>query len=50
MYHSDETRFYQTDDSKVKGSQEQSFFLQTLLFTAFLATVQKVITYALVST
>ena len=76
MYHSDETRFYQTDDSKVtrrllkekskltfvdvlikifiacllKGSQEQSFFLQTLLFTAFLATVQKIITYALVST
>merc|ERR1719397_1073324 len=27
------------------GSQEQSFFLQTLLFTAFLATVQKIITY-----
>ena len=67
MYHSDQTRFYQTDDSKVtrrllkekskltfvdveikifiaclfKGSQEQSFFLQTLFFTAFLATVQK---------
>ena len=34
----------------LKGSQEQSFFLQTLLFTAFLATVQKIITYALVST
>ena len=76
MYHSDQTRFYQTDDSKVtrrllkekskltfvdvsikifiacllKGSQEQSFFLQTLLFTAFLATVQKIKTYALVST
>ena len=66
MYHTDETRFYQTDDSKVtrrllkekskltfvdvqimifiacllKGSQEQSFFLQTLSFTAFLATVK----------
>ena len=34
----------------VEGSQEQSFFLQTLLFTAFVATVQKIITYALVST
>ena len=35
----------------VKGSQEQFFFfLQTLLFTPFLATVQKIITYALVST
>ena len=33
-----------------KGSQEQSFFLQTLLFTAFLATVLKNLTYALVST
>ena len=59
MYHTDKTRFYQPDDSKVtrrllkekskltfvacllKGSQEQSFFLQTLLFTAFVATVQK---------
>ena len=76
MYQSDETRFYQTDDSKVtrrhlkeksklkfvdvlikisiagllKGSQEQSFFLQTLLFTAFLVTVLKILTYALVST
>ena len=76
MYHSDQTRFYQTDDSKVtrrllkekskltfvdvlikifiacllKGSQEQSFFLQTLLFTAFLVTVLKILTYALVST
>ena len=50
MYHSDETRFYQTDDSKVKESQEQSYFLQTLLFTAFHTTVQKIITYPLVST
>ena len=33
-----------------KGSQEQSFFLQTLLFTAFLVTVLKILTYALVST
>ena len=32
-----------------KGSQEQSFF-QTLLFTAFLATVLKILTYAFVST
>ena len=31
-----------------KGSQEQSFFLETLLFTAFLVTFLK--TYALVST
>ena len=34
----------------VEGSQEQSFFLQTLLFTAFLPMVRKIITYALVST
>ena len=34
----------------VEGSQEQSFFLQTLFFTPFVATVQKIITYALVST
>ena len=33
-----------------KGSQEQSFFLQTLLFTSFLVTVLKNLTYALVST
>ena len=33
-----------------KGSQEQSVFLQTLLFTAFLVTVLKILTYALVST
>ena len=33
-----------------KGGQEQSFFLQTLLFTAFLVTVLKIITYAPVST
>ena len=33
-----------------KGSQEQSFFLQTLSFTAFLVTVLKSLTYALVST
>ena len=33
-----------------KGSQEQSFFLQTLLYTAFLVTVLKMSTYALVST
>ena len=32
-----------------KGSQEKSFFLQTLLFTAFLATVLKILTYAFVS-
>ena len=36
--------------SLFKGSQEQSFFLQTLLFTAFLVTVLKMLTYALVST
>ena len=30
--------------------QEQSFFLQTLLFTAFLVTVLITLTYALVST
>ena len=33
-----------------KGNEEQSFFLQTLLFTAFLVTVLKNLTYALVST
>ena len=33
-----------------QGSQEESFFLQTLLFTAFLVTVLKILTYALVST
>jgi len=33
-----------------KGSQKQSFFLQTLLFTAFLMMVLKMWTYALVST
>ena len=33
-----------------KGSQEQSFFLQTLLYTAFLVTVLKMLTYALVGT
>ena len=33
-----------------KGSQKQSFFLQTLLFTAFLVTVLKILTYALGST
>ena len=33
-----------------KGSQEQSGFLQTPLFTAFLVTVLKILTYALVST
>ena len=33
-----------------KGSQKQSFLLQTLLFTAFLVTVLKNLTYALVST
>ena len=33
-----------------KGSQEQSFFLQTLLFTAFLVTVLKFLTNALWST
>ena len=33
-----------------KGSQEQSDFLQTPLFTAFLVTVLKILTYALVST
>ena len=34
----------------LKGSQEQSFFPQTLLFTVFLVTVLKILTYALVST
>ena len=34
----------------VKGSQEQSFFLQTFLFAAFLVTVLKILTYVLVST
>ena len=33
-----------------KGSQKQSFFLQTLLFTVFLVTVLKILSYALVST
>ena len=33
-----------------KGSQKQSFFLQALLFTAFLVTVLKMLTYTLVST
>ena len=33
-----------------KGGQEQFFSLQTLLFTAFLVTVLKNLTYALVST
>ena len=33
-----------------KRSQEQSFFLQTLSFTAFLVTVLKILAYALVST
>ena len=33
-----------------KGSQKQSVFLQTLLFKAFLVTVLKILTYALVST
>ena len=33
-----------------KGCQEQYFFLQTLLCTAFLVTVIKFLTYALVST
>ena len=33
-----------------KGGQEQSHFLQALLFTAFLVTVLKMLTYALVST
>ena len=33
-----------------KGSQEQSFFLQTLLFTAFVVMVLKISTYTLVST
>ena len=32
------------------GSQEQSFFLPTLLFMAFLVRVLKILTYALVST
>ena len=76
MYHSDETRFYETDDSRVtrrllkekskltfvdvlnkdihcmfvEGKSRTVFFLQTLLFTAFLATAQRIITYALEST
>ena len=33
-----------------KGSQEQSFFLKTLFFTAFLVMVLKILTYTLVST
>ena len=33
-----------------KGSQENSVFLQTPLFTAFIVTVLKFLTYALVST
>ena len=33
-----------------KVSQEQSFFLQTLLFTEFLVTVVRLLTYPLVST
>ena len=33
----------------VERSQEQSFFLQTLLLTPFVATVEKIITHALVS-
>ena len=33
-----------------KGGQEQSFFLQKLLFTAFLVTILKILTYPLVST
>ena len=33
-----------------KGSQEQSVFFQTHLFMAFLVTVLKILTYALVST
>ena len=33
-----------------KGGQEQFFFLQTPSFTAFLVTVLKILTYALVST
>ena len=37
-------------DGFPKGSQEQSFFLQKLLFSAFLVTVLKILTYALVST
>ena len=36
--------------SLFKGSQEQSFFLQTLLFMAFLVTILKNLTFALVST
>ena len=34
----------------LRGGQEQSFFLQKLLFTAFLVTILKTLTYALVST
>ena len=34
----------------VEGKSRTVFFLQTLLFTAFLTTAQKIITYALVST
>ena len=33
-----------------KGGQEQSFFLQKLLFTAFFETILKILTYALLST
>ena len=31
----------------VEGKQRAVFFLQTLYFTAFIATVEKIITYAL---
>ena len=34
----------------VEGKSRTVFFLQTLLFTAFVATAQKIITYALRST
>ena len=34
----------------VEGKSKTVFFLQALLFTAFLATAQRIITYALEST
>ena len=45
MYHTDETHFYQPDDPKVTGRLQKEKSKLT-----FVATVQKIITYALVST
>ena len=73
MYHTDETHFYQPDDSKVTGrllkEKSKLTFVDVLIkisiacllkevknclfsfrhsYTAFVVTVQKIITYALV--